>query len=246
MDNPLASANKVALVTGAAVRVGREIALTLAKAGCDIVVHYRNSVKQAQEVANEIRAMGQRAECISADLTDSNAIDELFLKVLDRFGRLDILVNSAAVFARTPVGELDEADFDFHINMNLKAPYLCSIAAAKLMHDGGAIINIADVAAERPFKNHVPYCVSKAGLLMLTRGLAKGLAPAIRVNAVSPGTVLFRDDEDEAARNFVISRIPMGDVGTPKDIATAVRFLAIEATYVTGQILAVDGGRSLH
>ena len=172
MDNPLASANKVALVTGAAVRV-QGIALTLAKAGCtsSSTIVTVNKPKKLQMKSGQ---WGE-AECISADLTDSNAIDELFLKVLDRFGRLDILVNSAAVFARTPVGELDEADFDFHINMNLKAPYLCSIAAAKLMHDGGAIINIADVAAERPFKNHVPYCVSKAGLLMLTRGLAKGL-----------------------------------------------------------------------
>lgn len=237
----------VALVTGGAVRVGRAIALELARAGCDVVVHYRRSRAQAVAVVDAVRATGRRAEALGADLADPEAIRTLFAEVDRRFGRLDVLVNSAAVFRRTPLDTLDEAAFDFHVATNLKAPYLCSIEAGRRMTaaGSGAIVNVTDVAAERPFKNHVPYCVSKAGLVMLTRGLAKALAPTVRVNAVGPGTVLFRDDESDDQRRAVIARIPMGRVGTPEDVARAVRFLALEAGHVTGQVLLVDGGRSL-
>lgn len=237
----------VALVTGGAVRVGRAIALELARAGCDVVVHYRRSRAQAVAVVDAVRALGRRAEALGADLVDPEAIRALFAEVDRRFGRLDVLVNSAAVFRRTPLDALDEAAFDFHVATNLKAPYLCSLEAGRRMTaaGSGAIVNVTDVAAERPFKNHVPYCVSKAGLVMLTRGLAKALAPTVRVNAVGPGTVLFRDDESDDQRRAVIARIPMGRVGTPEDVARAVRFLALEAGHVTGQILLVDGGRSL-
>lgn len=237
----------VALVTGGAVRVGRAIVMELARAGCDVVVHYRRSRAQAVAVVDAVRATGRRAEALGADLADPEAIRTLFAEVDRRFGRLDVLVNSAAVFRRTPLDTLDEAAFDFHVATNLKAPYLCSIEAGRRMTaaGSGAIVNVTDVAAERPFKNHIPYCVSKAGLVMLTRGLAKALAPAVRVNAVGPGTVLFRDDESDDQRRAVIARIPMGRVGTPEDVARAVRFLALEAGHVTGQILLVDGGRSL-
>lgn len=237
----------VALVTGGARRVGRAIVLELARAGFDIVVHYRTSQTQSEELAAQVRDQGRRAEALAADLNDPLAIRALFAEVDQRFGRIDLLVNSAAVFRRTPFDTLDEAAFDLHVTTNLKAPYLCSLEAGRRMiaAGSGAIVNVTDVAAERPFKSHIPYCVSKAGLAMLTRGLAKALAPSVRVNAVGPGTVLFRDDESDAERRHVVSRIPLGRIGTPEDVARTVRFLAVEAPHTTGQILLVDGGRSL-
>lgn len=242
-----ASQSPVALVTGAARRVGRAIALELARAGCDVIVHHHRSAADAREVAAQIRGMGRRSECLAADLTNPAAVQALFLQIDALFGGLDVLVNNAAVFRRTPFPALDESAFDFHMDANLKAPYLCCLEAGRRMTAAGSgvIINLTDVAAERPFKNHVPYCISKAGLVMLTRGLAKALAPKVRVNAVGPGTVLFRDDEDDAARKAVIARIPMGRIGRPEDVAAAVRFLALEAPHTTGQVLLVDGGRSL-
>jgi NAD(P)-dependent dehydrogenase (short-subunit alcohol dehydrogenase family) len=238
---------RVALVTGAGVRVGRAIALELAAAGCDVAVHHRRSAAAAREVCGQARDLGVRAEAVSADLASAASIEEMFGEIRRLFGRLDILVNSAAVFRRTPVDTLTEEDFDFHVSANLKGPYLCCIHAVRLMREagGGSIVNIADVAAERPFASHVPYCVSKAGLVMLTRSLAKGLAPAIRVNAVAPGTVLFRDDETREQRDHVVRRIPLGRIGTPEDVARAVRFLCMEAPHVTGAVLPVDGGRGL-
>lgn len=237
----------VAMVTGGARRVGRAIVLELARAGFDVVIHYRSSRAQAEELATRIRSQGRRSEALAADLDDPSAIRALFAEVDRRFGRIDLLVNSAAVFRRTPFDTLDETAFDLHVTTNLKAPYLCCLEAGRRMiaAGAGAIVNVTDVAAERPFKSHIPYCVSKAGLVMLTRGLAKALAPHVRVNAVGPGTVLFRDDEPDEERRHVIRRIPMGRIGTPEDVARAVRFLAIEAPHTTGQILLVDGGRSL-
>lgn len=253
MDLPEAPANQadppaapVALVTGAAKRVGRAIALELARSGHDVVVHHRSSPGAAEGVAVEIRALGRRAAVVAADLTRPGEIRALFMAADNAFGRLDVLVNSAAVFRRTPVETLSEEDFDFHVTTNLKAPYLCSIEAApRLRASGrGRIVNITDVAAERPYRNHLPYCISKAGLAMLTRTLAKALAPAVTVNAVAPGTVLFRDDESDAQRRQVVARIPLGRIGTPEDVARAVRFL-VESDHVTGTTIAVDGGRAL-
>ena len=237
----------VALVTGAAKRVGRAIALELAAAGYDVVVHHRLSRTEASAVVAAAQELGRRAIAISADLTKRGDIAALFEAAWAEFGRLDVLVNSAAVFRRTPPLTLTEADFDFHVETNLKAPYLCSLGAAAIMRPAGAgcIINIADVAAERPMRSYVPYCVSKAGLVMMTRALAKAFAPEIRVNAVAPGTVMFRDDEDEDTRAKIVSQIPLGRIGTPEDIARAVRYLC-EADHVTGAVLPVDGGRSLY
>ena len=237
----------VALVTGAAKRVGPAIALELASAGYDLVVHHHSSRTEAAAVVTAIQALGRRALAVSADLTKRGDISTLFDAAWAEFGRLDVLVNSAAVFRRTPPQALTEADFDFHIEMNLKAPYLCSIRAAAIMRarGTGCIVNIADVAAQRPMRSYVPYCVSKAGVVMLTQALAKAFAPEIRVNAVAPGTVMFRDDEDEDTRAKIVSQIPLGRIGTPQDIARAVRYLCA-ADHVTGAVLPVDGGRSLY
>lgn len=234
----------VALVTGAARRVGRAIALELARAGFDVGVHHRASSSEAGAVVGELAALGARATAVRADLARPGEIAAMFQALDAAYGRLDVLVNSAAVFRHTPPDRLSEEDFDFHVATNLKAPYLCSVEAARRMGPGALIVNIADVAAERPFRGYIPYCVSKAGLVMLTRSMAKAYAPRIRVNAVAPGTVLFRDDEDESQRQAVIARIPLGRVGTPEDVARAVRFLW-ESPHVTGAVIPVDGGRSL-
>jgi pteridine reductase len=227
--------------------VGRAIALELSRYDYDILVHYRRSASEAEEVARLLRENRVEAETFGADLSDASAVSAMFGFLRDRFGRLDVLVNSAAVFRRTPIDQMDAEAFDFHVSTNLRGPYLCSIEAERLMRrtGGGSIVNITDVAAQRPFRSHVPYCVSKAGLEMLTRGLAKAFAPLVRVNAVGPGTVLFRPDESEEDRQRVIARIPMGRIGTPEDIASTVSFLCTEAHHITGQVILVDGGRSL-
>jgi NAD(P)-dependent dehydrogenase (short-subunit alcohol dehydrogenase family) len=237
----------VALVTGSARRVGRAIALDLARAGFDLVVHHRTSTAEAAGVVLEAESMGVAATAVRADLSAPAEIAAMFAEVERLHGRLDVLVNSAAVFRRTPPATLDEEAFDFHVGVNLKAPYLCCIHAARLMRgpSPGRIVNVADVAAERPMRNYVPYCVSKAGLVMLTRSLAKALAPAVLVNAVAPGTVLFREDEGEPDRARVIARIPRGRVGAPEDVAAAVRFLCEGSEHVTGAVIPVDGGRAL-
>lgn len=236
----------MALVTGASRRVGRAIALDLARGGHDVVIHYRATTNEASEVATACAASGVRAVPIPADLTRPDEVAALFRRTDAEFGRLDVLVNSAAVFRRTPAWDLDLDDLDLHLETNLKAPYLCSVLAARRMRDrgGGCIVNIADVAADRPFRDHVPYCISKAALVMMTRAMAKAYAPVVRVNAVSPGTVLFRPDEDEDLRRRVVARIPRGRIGTPEDVARAVRFL-VESPHVTGAVIPVDGGRSL-
>jgi len=213
----------------------------------DVAVHYHNSKSRAAEVVTSLEKKGVRSMAVHADLTKTGDISAMMDEVSASFGGIDVLVNNAAVFRRTPPPELSEDDFDFHMDMNLKAPYLCSIKVAETMRrtGGGCIVNIADIASERPFVNYVPYCVSKAGLVMLTRSMARAFAPKIRVNAVAPGTVLFREDENEETREKIRSRIPRGVTGTPEDVARTVLFLCLDADHVTGAVIPVDGGRSL-
>lgn len=232
------------MVTGAARRVGRHVALSLARTGFDLVIHYNTSAAQAQEVADLVRQAARQAITVQADLMQSHRIRAMFRDIEAHFGRLDLLVNNASIFEAHDPYELDEESFDEHIAVNLRAPYLCSIHAVRLMRegDGGCIINVADVAWERPFTRHIAYCVSKAGLVMLTRAMAKAYAPKVRVNAVAPGTVLFR--EDEGLRRRIEAKTPMGKIGSPGDVADAIVFLA-RARHITGAVLPVDGGRSL-
>ena len=234
-----------ALVTGATVRVGRSIALALAESGRDIFVHSRKNDERAANTIKAIQATGRQAWLVTADLARPDDLDVMFSYIFEKTGQLGVLVNSAAVFGVSDPDQLTADDFDHYIGINLKAPYLCCVHAKKLMSPGASIINIADIAAERPFKNHVPYCVSKAGLVMLTKSLARAWAPDIRVNAISPGTVFFRSDEDEDLRRRIISRIPMGRTGTPENVAQAVVFLTDNANHTTGTVINVDGGRSL-
>lgn len=236
---------KVALVTGGARRVGRVIARALAGAGADVVVHHHASEIEASEAVTEFRGYGVRSEAVKADLTRPAQIDELFRRVEALWGRLDVLVNNAAVFERAPVEEITPEAWDRVIALNLRAPFLCSKAAVPLMGaTGGAIINIADVAAFQPWPGYIHYCASKAGLVMLTRGLARALAPRIRVTAIAPGPVLpppgtSGDEIADMADLTVLKRI-----GAPEDVAGAVLYLA-ESDFVTGSTLFVDGGKML-
>jgi NAD(P)-dependent dehydrogenase (short-subunit alcohol dehydrogenase family) len=238
-------AGKVALVTGGAVRVGLEIARALADAGADVAVGYLRSGPAARAAARELQARGVRAIAVRADVGRPREARALVDATVKRLGRLDILVNNAALFFRTPLGSTTPAQFDRLLAVNLRAPFFCSQAAARAMgRRGGRIINIADVGAVRAWPGYVPYGVSKAGVVMLTRGLAAALAPRIQVNAVAPGVVLLPEGFPRKAGRRLAARIPMGRHGRPADVAEAVRFFASCSDYITGQVLFVDGGMS--
>ena len=244
------SDTKVALVTGGARRIGAQLCRTLHEAGYDIALHYRNSVEDADALAGALN--GSRdgsATCFKAVLGDRSAAEGLASEVIDHFGRLDLLVNSASSFYPTPIGSVSEEDWDTIVGSNLKGPFFLSQALADaLRQTRGSIVNLIDIHGERPLAEHSVYSTAKAGLAMLTRSLARELAPLVRVNGVSPGVILWPQSdeaEDEGRRQRQLQRIPLGVQGNPQDIAEAALFLAERAPYVTGQIIAVDGGRSL-
>ncbi len=238
--------NKVALVTGGARRVGRAIGVELAAAGAHVVVHYRSSEAEARALVDEIEGAGGAASTARADLRSLNEIQLLVRKGEVEVGYVDVLVNNASEFFETPLVTASDDDWDRLLDVNLKAPFRLSrrVAAPMLQRGGGVIVNLADVWGERALRRHVVYSVSKAGLLMLTKGLARELAPKVRVNAVSPGTVAWPESYDEEERARLRRRIPLGREGAPEDVARAVRFLC-EEEYVTGAVLPVDGGKSL-
>lgn len=238
---------KVALVTGSGRRVGRAIATALASRGCHLVLHYRTAAAEARALAAEAARLGVKAVPAEADLADPAAAAPLVRAAEEAFGRLDILVNNAAVFPRTPVGQVTPEAWDAIFAVNLRAPFLLAQTAAPLMlrGGGGRIVNLADVSPERPFPDYIPYCASKAGLIALTRGLARALAPDVLVNAIAPGTVLWPADYPAEARERELRRTPLQRTGAPEDVAQAVLFLLEGADFVTGQVLALDGGRSL-
>jgi pteridine reductase len=233
---------RVALVTGAGTRVGRAIALKLGKAGMRVAVHYARSEKGAREVADEIVAGGSDARTLPGDLTDAGTPPRLVEHTVKVFGGLDVLVNSAAVMLRTPVGEVLVEDWDAMFALNLRAPFFLAQAAARAMTNGGCIVNIADLAAFEAWKGYIPHAITKAGIVQMTRGLAHALAPGIRVNAVAPGAVLMPEGATQAEADRLISTTPLGRLGTADDVAQAVMYL-ICADYVTGETLIVDGGR---
>lgn len=241
--NPTLS-SQVVVVTGSAKRLGREIALRLANEGADVVVHYRTSKLQAQEVVSEIEKLGRRSIALPADLASVSEINQLFKNVADHFGRLDILVNSAANFLPAQFGETSEELWDTSLDANLKAPFFCAQAAALLLKKNrGVIINFADVGGLVGWPGHIPHSISKAGVIMLTRCLAKALAPEVRVNAVAPGTITMPGDPPEWEADY-IRRAPLRRSGQPQDVADAVSFL-IHSSFITGHVLVLDGGRSL-
>lgn len=240
---------KAVLITGAAKRVGAEIARTLHAAGADIALHYRQAAAEAQALAAELNAArGGSARAFQADLLEVERLPGLVDEAAGHFGRLDGLVNNASSFYATPVGKIGAREWDDLMGTNLRAPLLLAQAAAALLAiTGGAIVNITDIHAEQPLKNYPLYCAAKAGLAGLTRALALELGPEVRVNGIAPGPILWPEDGsfDVEAQARVIFRTPLKRSGSPSDVARTVLFLLADAPYVTGQILAVDGGRSL-
>jgi len=239
----------VVLVTGAAKRVGAEIARALHGSGARVVLHYRTSAADATALAGALNAVRpDTAICLGADLRDIKAVAQLVTDCVTRFGRLDGLVNNASSFFPTPLGEIDEAAWDDLVGSNMKGPlFLAQAAAAQLRSRRGAIVNITDIHAEWPLKNYPLYCAAKAGLLGLTRALALELAPDVRVNAVAPGPIAWPENAafDAQARAEIVGRTLLQRTGEPADIARTVRFLLFEAPFVTGQVVNVDGGRSV-
>jgi NAD(P)-dependent dehydrogenase (short-subunit alcohol dehydrogenase family) len=237
---------KVALVTGAAKRLGRTIALALAERGAELVLHYHTSEREAHEVLGLVKRLGGKPVAVRADLAASPEIDAVVEGAMRAFGRIDILVNSAAIFYRTPFSALTEADWDRFLTVNLKAPFLlCRHVGEVMLRQGrGKIINLADIAGAKVWAEFIPYSVSKAGLLALTTGLAKALAPTVQVNAIAPGAVLLPDDSAADERARAAERVPLRRLGAPADIARAALYL-VESDFVTGEVLTVDGGQRL-
>jgi NAD(P)-dependent dehydrogenase (short-subunit alcohol dehydrogenase family) len=240
-DKPLLG--QVAVVTGAAKRIGRSIALRLAADGADVVINYMTSQTEAEELAREIEGMGRRALAVEGDVAERKDVENIFATIEVKFRRLDILVNNAGMFFAAKFEELTEEQWDRILDTNLKSQFLCAQAAAPMMkrQGRGHIINISSLGGLLAWPLYTHYCVSKAGVIMLTRCLARALGPEILVNSVAPGTIQF---PGEAPDEDYIQRVPLHRVGTGDDIADAVAYFAT-SDFVTGQILAVDGGRTL-
>lgn len=237
----------VAIVTGAARRVGRAIALHLARRGCDIALHYHRSSDDAESLAGQIREIRRRCLLVQADLAKPESWSRIVDETVNGLGSLDILVNNASIFAPMAGDGFDLAQWQHTMQVNLTAAAaLCHHAAPHLRKTGnGKIVNITDIAAEKPWSHHIAYCASKAGLVNLTKALAKALAPDVQVNAVAPGIAIFPEDYDETTRARLIDKVPLKRAGTPEDIAAAVGFYCADGDYITGQVVAVDGGRSV-
>jgi pteridine reductase len=239
------STGGVALVTGGARRVGRAIALALADRGLDIVVHYNSGAGDAADTVAAIRARGVRAELLHADLSDVSAAQALPGRAHAVFGGLHVVVNSAAMMLRTPIGAVTPAEWDTMFALNLRSPFFVSQAAAPLLAPRrGVIVNIADLAAYETWPAYVPHAITKAGVVQMTRGLARALAPDVRVNAVAPGAVLLPDDWNAETADRLAGTTPLRRLGSAEDVAQAVVYLC-EASYVTGEVIIVDGGRHI-
>ncbi|WP_434149829.1 pteridine reductase [Methylocaldum gracile subsp. desertum] len=239
---------KSALVTGAARRIGAEIVRRLHAAGYNIVLHYHRSATDAEALANELNAVrANSVRLLQADLLETERLTELVRQTAAFWGGLDVLVNNASGFYPTPFGAITEVQWNDLLGSNLKAPFFLAQSAVPYLRDRkGCIINIGDIYADHPIEKYSVYSLAKAGLATMTRALAKELAPEIRVNGVAPGAILWPEhDADPAKKAEILARIPMKRAGEASDIAKAVLFLVDDAPYVTGQILVVDGGRSL-
>lgn len=242
---------KVVLITGGARRVGAAICRNLHTHGASVMVHYRTSAQEARSLASELNL--RRADSVAllqGDLLNLPGLPNLVNDTVKRFGRIDVLINNASSFFPTPVGEISDKVWEDLIGTNLKAPlFLSQAAMAQLKKNHGCIVNIVDIHAERPMKNYMVYSTAKAGLVNLTRSLARELAPEVRVNGVAPGAIVWPEDEawsDELSRQRIINSTLLKRVGEPEDIAKAAYFLIEDAPYITGQIIAVDGGRSIN
>lgn len=236
---------KVALVTGGARRVGKAITLALAKEGARIGLHYNRSREAAEKTRREAEKRGSEVFLLQGDFSKIDVVRDVVEECYQHWGQLDILINNASVYYKTPLDAVTEDQWDELLSINLKAPFFCARAAAKVMKNHGKIVNIADVSGYVPWPDFVPYCASKAGLIAVTKGLAKALAPNVQVNAVAPGTVLLDDDASESRAEEIKKQTLLKRIGSPQDIANTVIFLLKGSDYITGETIAVDGGSLL-
>ena len=239
------------LITGAARRIGAAIARELHGAGCRVILHCHRSREQAETLADELNNVrADSCAVVQCDLLDDSCITRVVNEAAEAFGRLDGLVNNASSFYPTPLGRIESSDWDELMGSNLRAPlFLAQAAAPRLREARGAIVNLVDIHAERPLKDFVVYSVAKAALAGLTRSLALELGPDVRVNGVAPGAILWPDGDEHFApgeRSRIIESTPLKRIGSPEDVAGAVKYLLLDALFVTGEVLAVDGGRRIH
>lgn len=239
---------KAVLITGAARRVGACLARALQAAGANVMIHHRSSAAEARALASELNSLrGGSAALVHADLLDVKQLGTVIDATMKTFGQLDVLINNASTFYPTPVGGITERHWNDLLGTNLKAPlFLAQAAAPALRLSRGLILNIADIHGMRPLRRYTTYSVAKAGLIMLTKALARELGPQVRVNAIAPGPVMWPEERaDRALQKKIIERTQLKRPGSPEDVARAALFFCAEAPYVTGQVLAVDGGRSV-
>jgi pteridine reductase len=239
--------DKVALITGSSDRVGRIIALTLAAKGVKVAIHYYSNEDKALDTQREIARLGGKSMILRGDVSQRKDWIDMANKIKDKWERIDILVNNAAIFYPTPFFEITDDQWDHFMNTNLRGTFYGCQIIGELMYRQklGKIINVADVSAQNVWPGYIPYCISKAGVIALTRGLSKVLAPYVTVNAVSPGTVLLAENYNQDEEDYLISRTPLKRIGTPEDIANTIAFLIEGSDFITGEIINVDGGRSL-
>ena len=238
---------RTALVTGGAVRVGKAIALALADRGANVAITYRTSGNDAAATVQELRSRSGNALAVCCDQRRYDQIHQAISEIETALGPIDILVNNASVFRRTPLAVATQEDWDVHLDVNLRGPWLFSqkLGPAKKQRGYGMILNMLDVNADTPMAGYLPYSVSKAGLEALTRGLAKALAPEVRVNGIAPGVVMWPEDFPEEQRQMLLRKTPLRRAGSPEDVAKAAVYLIEQATFVTGAVLPLDGGLSL-
>ncbi len=246
--NSSSLSGKVALITGAARRVGATIAHTLHREGMNLALHYHASHQEARALQSELNEVREESVVlIQADLLQTTKLAAIVKEAASRWKRLDVVINNASTFYPTPIGGVTEAQWDDLLGTNLKAPFFLSQAAARhLKQQHGCIINIVDIHGERPLKEHPVYCTAKAGLVMLSKALARDLGPEVRVNAIAPGAILWPEKGiDDVTKKRILSRTTLKRQGKPEDVARAVLFLIRDANYISGQTIAVDGGRTL-
>lgn len=238
--------DRVALVTGAGRRLGRELARALARRGMTLAIHHHASAAGAEELRAEVLATGGRAECFAADLANAATARVLPQRVVDTFGRLDVLVNSAAIMHRLDFERTTPEQYDAVLDLNLRSVFFCTQGAAPALRAArGKVVNLADLAGLQPWPGFAAHSVSKAGVIMLTKVLARALAPEVTVNAIAPGAVLVPEEYDEAERERLARAAPLGRLGSPGDVVGALRYLLEDGDFVTGEVLTVDGGRLL-
>ncbi len=238
---------QIALVTAGAKRIGQALVESLAHRKCRVAVHHLSSRSEAEKLIEELQSKGVESLAVSADLSVRKEVERMVTTVEERLGPIDILINNASIFEKTPWFEISESDWDRHLNINLKGPFLCAWTVSRGMVERkcGNIINLIDWTAERPHPDYIPYAVSKAGLAAMTKGLARALAPHVRVNAIALGAILFPEGTPETEKEKILQQVPLARTGSVNDIAQTVQYLLEGTDYTTGATINVDGGRGV-